>query len=258
MHIARIKKKRSSNLKKYEMNALVTGASQGIGKAVAVNLAENGYRVVVTARNKDLLSNVCEEITVNGGKAEYISADIGTERGINDIINFLQTSNININVLVNNAAIIHKSTDLVNFDIEDWEKVVRVNLIGAVKITKMLLPNMIESNYGKIINVSSIGGRKGAAGRSAYRVTKAALISFTESLAAEVKKHGIDVNCICPGSVLTEGYIEAFGEDSKMNPNMMKPMEIAKLCTFLISDEASSVTGAVIDAFGKSNPLFQG
>ena len=140
---------------------------------------------------------------------------------------------------------------------DEWERVVRVNLIGAVKITKALLPTMIEVNYGKIINISSIGGRKGAAGRSAYRVTKAGLISFTESLAAEVKDHGIDVNCICPGSVLTEGYVDAFGEASKSNPNMMEPSEIAKLCSFLVSNESSSVTGAIIDAFGKSNPLFK-
>ena len=239
------------------MNALVTGGSQGIGKAIARDLALKGYGVVVTARNEKLLNKVCEEITLLGGVANYVHADIGTDKGIERITNFLQSANLNINVLINNAAIIHKSTSLVNFQMDEWERVIQVNLIGAAKITKTLLPTMIEANYGKIVNISSIGGRKGAAGRSAYRVTKAGLISFTESLAAEVKDHGIDVNCICPGSVLTEGYVDAFGEASKSNPNMMEPREIAKLCSFLVSNEASSVTGAIIDAFGKSNPLFK-
>jgi NAD(P)-dependent dehydrogenase (short-subunit alcohol dehydrogenase family) len=116
---------------------------------------------------------------------------------------------------------------------------------------------MVSQNYGKIINISSIGGRKGAAGRSAYRVTKAGLISFTESLAAEVKSSGIDVNCVCPGSVVTEGYVEAFGQQSIENDHMMDPSEIATLCSFLVSENSSAVTGATIDAYGPSNPLFR-
>ena len=146
---------------------------------------------------------------------------------------------------------------IIDFNMADWERVIEVNLLGSVKVTKAVLPSMIKASYGKIVNISSIGGRKGARGRSAYRVTKASLISFTESLAAEVKEHGIDVNCICPGSVITEGYIEAFGKESLSNPNMMEPIEIAKLCTFLVSTDSTSITGAVIDAYGKSNPLFQ-
>ncbi len=239
-----------------EQTALVTGGSQGIGKAIAIDLAKNGYRVIVTARNSNLLSKVCDEILQTGGNADYINADIGTEDGIKKINDYIEKLS-NIEVLVNNAAVIHKSTDLIDFNMADWERVIEVNLLGSVKVTKAVLPSMIKASYGKIVNISSIGGRKGARGRSAYRVTKASLISFTESLAAEVKEHGIDVNCICPGSVITEGYIEAFGKESLSNPNMMEPIEIAKLCTFLVSTDSTSITGAVIDAYGKSNPLFQ-
>ena len=239
-----------------EQTALVTGGSQGIGKAIAIDLAKNGYRVIVTARNSNLLSKVCDEILQTGGNADYISADIGTEDGIKKINDYIEKLS-NIEVLVNNAAVIHKSTDLIDFNMADWERVIEVNLLGSVKVTKAVLPSMIKASYGKIVNISSIGGRKGARGRSAYRVSKASLISFTESLAAEVKEHGIDVNCICPGSVITEGYIEAFGKESLSNPNMMEPIEIAKLCTFLVSTDSTSITGAVIDAYGKSNPLFQ-
>ena len=161
-----------------------------------------------------------------------------------------------VNILINNAAIIHERINLLDFDMKEWQEVINVNLVSAAKLTKLILPFMITQNYGKIVNISSIGGRKGAAGRTAYRITKAGLISFTESLAAEVKNKGIDVNCVCPGQVLTEGYIEAFGEDSIKNKNMIEPNEIADVCRFLVSDQSSSVTGAIIDAFGSSNPLF--
>jgi len=116
---------------------------------------------------------------------------------------------------------------------------------------------MMQRNYGKVINISSIGGRKGSKGRSAYRATKAALINLTESVAAETKPYGIDVNCICPGGVDTEGYREAFRMRGKIDdPSLMAPEEIAKLAVYLASDDSSSVTGAAIDAFGGSNPLF--
>ena len=116
---------------------------------------------------------------------------------------------------------------------------------------------MIDRQYGKIINISSIGGRKGGAGRSAYRITKSGLISFTETLAAEVKTHGIDVNAICPGGVDTEGFRDAFNSGGRSeDPRLMDPDEIAQLAVFLASDASSAVTGAAIDAFGSTNPLF--
>ncbi|MEC7837770.1 MAG: SDR family oxidoreductase [Chloroflexota bacterium] len=236
--------------------ALITGASRGIGKAVALNFAKNGIDVVLTGRNESRLKKIVSEIRPLDVNAYYISSDLSEDSGIEKIIDFLKDFKLNVNVLINNAAIIHERINLVDFDMEEWVKVINVNLVNAVKLTKSILPFMIEQNYGKIVNISSIGGRKGAAGRSAYRITKAGLISFTESLAAEVKNNGIDVNCVCPGQVLTEGYIEAFGEDSIKNKNMMDPIEIAEVCRFLISNESSSLTGSIVDAFGPSNPLF--
>ena len=116
---------------------------------------------------------------------------------------------------------------------------------------------MIARQSGKVINISSIGGRKGAKGRTAYRVTKAGLISLTESVAAEVKAHGIDVNCICPGGVDTEGYRDAFNTRGRPdNPKLMIPQEIADLALFLASPASSAITGAALDAFGETNPLF--
>jgi NAD(P)-dependent dehydrogenase (short-subunit alcohol dehydrogenase family) len=240
-----------------EKTALVTGGSRGIGKAIAKDFSKNGIDVVVTGRDKDRLRDTAEELETYGNNAYWIDADLGIDPGVTRIFDFLKEKKLEVNVLVNNAAIIHLSTHLIDFDMENWQEIINVNLIGAVKITKLLLPGMVSQNYGKIINISSIGGRKGAAGRSAYRVTKAGLISFTESLAAEVKSSGIDVNCVCPGSVVTEGYVEAFGQQSIENDHMMDPSEIATLCSFLVSENSSAVTGAIIDAYGSSNPLFR-
>jgi NAD(P)-dependent dehydrogenase (short-subunit alcohol dehydrogenase family) len=139
-----------------------------------------------------------------------------------------------------------------------WRQVIEVNLTAVALLTKAVLPSMIENRSGKIINVSSIGGRKGGRGRSAYRVTKAGLISLTESVAAEVKAYGIDVNCICPAGVDTEGYRQAFGSRGRQeNPKLLRPEEIAELAVFLASDASSAITGTAIDAFGGMNPLFQ-
>jgi len=237
--------------------ALITGASRGIGKAIAVNFAQNGLNVIATGRDTERLEILINELTIYDIDARFIDADIGSKEGINRIFHFVRDNKLTVDVLVNNAAIIHPVVRLTDFDMEEWEHVIKVNLIGSVGLTKLIIPGMISKEQGKVINISSVGGRKGAFGRSAYRASKAALISFTESLAAEVKPYGIDVNCVCPGSVVTEGYAEAFGPESVMNEQMMDPREIAELCYFLVSPRSSSITGAVIDAYGSSNPLFQ-
>ncbi len=192
-----------------------------------------------------------------GVKALAAPADIGVESEINGVADAAISKFGGVDVLVNNAAIIHSRIQVSEFDAQLFRDVLNVNLTGAFLITKALLPGMMERKYGKIINISSIGGRKGAAGRSAYRITKSGLISFTESLAAEVKQHGIDVNAICPGGVDTEGYRDAFNTSGRAdNPKLMDPDEIAQVAVFLASDASSAVTGTAIDAFGRTNPLF--
>ena len=136
-------------------------------------------------------------------------------------------------------------------------RVIEVNLNAAAMLTKSAIPVMKEQGGGSIINVSSIGGRSGGRGRSAYRVTKSALISLTQSLAAELHEHGINVNAICPGGTDTEGYREAFNNRGREDiPNLMLPEEIANVAVFLASGRSSAITGAAIDAFGGNNPLF--
>ncbi len=245
-------------MKKLEnRTAIITGASQGIGKAITLAFGREGANVVATARTTEAIAGVVDEIAQMDVDGLAVTADLGVDADIQRITDEALTRFGRIDVLVNNAAIIHPRIDLVDFDANLWRQVREVNLTSAALLTKAVLPNMIENQSGKIINISSIGGRKGGKGRSAYRVTKAALISLTESVAAEVKQYGIDVNCICPGGVDTAGYREAFvNRGREDNPKLMLPEEIAAVALFLASDSSSALTGAAIDAFGGTNPLF--
>jgi NAD(P)-dependent dehydrogenase (short-subunit alcohol dehydrogenase family) len=237
--------------------ALVTGASKGIGKAIAIAFGAAGANVVATGRNQEEIVDVTATISVRGSNAIGVTADLGKESEIDLLVDAAQKEFGGVDILVNNAAIIHPRISIVDFDAELWRDVLNVNLTGAFLITQKLLPGMIERNAGKVINISSIGGRSGGAGRGAYRVTKSGLISFTQTLAAEVYEHGINVNAICPGGTDTEGFREAFNTTGRSeNPKLMDPAEIAEVALFLASDASSAITGTAIDSFGGSNPLF--
>jgi NAD(P)-dependent dehydrogenase (short-subunit alcohol dehydrogenase family) len=237
--------------------ALVTGASQGLGRAIALAFAREGANVVVTARSESRLHALADEAQALGVRTLVAPADLGVEAEIDALAAAAVAAFGGVDILVNNAGIIHPRIPVAEFDAALFRSVIDVNLVAAVLLAKALLPGMMARRYGKIINMSSIGGRKGAAGRSAYRITKAGLISFTESLAAEVKQHGIDVNAICPGAVDTEGYRAAFGaEGGRGRARIGTPEAIAELAVFLASDRSEAITGTAIDAFGPSNPLF--
>ena len=237
--------------------ALITGASQGIGRAIALAFGQAGASVAVTARTAAALEDVAAAVRKTGRSARAIPADLSVEADIQRIADRTMSQFGRIDILVNNAGIVHPRVDLVDFDPALWRQVIDVNLVAAALLTKAVLPSMIANRSGKIINLSSIGGRRGGKGRSAYRATKAGLISLTESVAAEVKPYGIDAVCICPGGVDTEGYRKAFGNRGRAeNPKLMEAQEIASLAVFLASDASSAITGTAIDAFGSANPLF--
>ena len=214
----------------------MTGATKGIGRATAIAFAREGASVVATGRTREALDSVSETIKGLGSKVVSVQADLSKEESIEKIT----------------------KTALGEFGHVDVLKLVfKVNLLSSVLLTKALLPNMIQRKYGKIVNISSIGGRRGGKGRSAYRMSKAALINFTESIAAEVSLHGIFVNCICPGGTDTQGFRSAFNARSaEKSKYLMKPEEISDLILFLTSEKASSITGASIDAYGQTNPIF--
>ena len=237
--------------------ALVTGASKGIGRAIAVAYARAGADVAITGRDADDLARTADAITRQGRDAQVCQVDFLDRDAVATIPARVAEQLGRIDILVNNAAIIHPRIDLGQLDAQLWYDVIEVNLNAAAMLTRRTIPIMRDGGGGSICNISSIGGRSGAKGRSAYRVTKAALISLTESVAAEVWSDGIRVNCICPGGTDTEGYRSAFNTSGRAdNPRLMDPDEIAQLALFLASDASSAVTGTAIDAFGSTNPLF--
>lgn len=234
--------------------ALITGGSRGIGKAIALAFAEEGATVAIAGRNKDRCDEVATQITKGGGSALGIQADVASEADVARIVELAMDKFQRVDILVNNAAVNLPYRTVTELSLDEWNWIIGVNLTGTFLCCRAVLPQMIARRSGKIINIASIGGRIGAAGRTPYRPSKAAVISLTYCLAAEVKEFNIDVNAICPGAVETDMLNEI--TEGKMPEHTMPPADIAAVAVFLASDESRAVTGTAIDAFGRSNPLF--
>jgi len=154
--------------------AIVTGASQGIGKAIALAFGREGARVVATARTTEAIEGVVAQIEEAGSEGLAVTADLGVEGDLGRLVTRTIDRFERIDILVNNAGIIHPRIDLVDFDPKLWRQVIEVNLIAVAMLTQAVLPHMIEKRSGKVINISSIGGRQGGKSRSAFRVTRRA------------------------------------------------------------------------------------
>lgn len=234
--------------------ALITGGSRGIGRAIALAFAEEGARVAIASRNKERCEEVATQITKSGGSALGIQADVASEADVARMVAQATDRFQRVDILVNSAAVNLPYRAVTDLSLDEWNWVIGVNLTGTFLCCRAVLPLMMKQHSGKIINIASIGGRIGAAGRTPYRPSKAAVISLTYCLAAEVKDFNIDVNAICPGAVETDMLREI--TEGKMPEHTMPPADIAAVAVFLASDESRSVTGTAIDAFGRSNPLF--
>ena len=234
--------------------AIVTGGGRGIGRAIAEMFAREGAKVVVSARTEREIEDVARRIGEHGGEAIFVPGDITRDEDVERLVDRTIGAFGQVDILVNNAAANHPPIDIVDMEPDAWRLVTDVNLNGPFLCTHFVLPHMIGRKSGTIINISTIGGRKGGRGRGAYRAAKAGLINFTEGLAAEVYEHGINVNCICPGGVDTEMMRKI--TLGNLPTNLMRPEEIANIALFLASDESSAVTGTAVDAFGATNPLF--
>jgi len=234
--------------------ALVTGGNRGIGRAISLAFAREGAKVAVVGRNESTCDEVVAEIGALGGEAVAIQADVSQEASVDAMVAMAMERFAHIDILVNNAGVNLPYRKVTDLTLEEWRYVVGTNLTGPFLCSRAVVPAMIAQRYGKIINISSLGGRSGAAGRLPYRPTKAAIINFTECLAAELKEHGIDVNAVCPGPVNTDMMREI--TNNNVPANAMQPEEIASVVVFLVSDEGGAITGAAIDAFGEGNALF--
>lgn len=234
--------------------AIVTGGGRGIGRASALALAGEGASVVVAARTESELDTVAAEAVGLGSKAISIVADMSREEDINNMVAKTVETLGRIDILVNNAGMGIPLRNAVDTTLDEWERMLKVNLTAPFLCCKAVLPAMIEQRFGKIINISSLGGEIGIAGNSAYGASKAGLINFSLCLAAEVKQYGVDVNCVCPSGTDTR-LLHDIGR-GKGRTNLATAEEIAAVVLFLASPESSAITGTAVGAYGLSNPLF--
>ncbi|HJT54597.1 MAG TPA: 3-oxoacyl-[acyl-carrier-protein] reductase [Candidatus Angelobacter sp.] len=235
--------------------ALITGASQGIGRACALALAESGAHIGLAARNQEKLAAVAKEIEDKGGRAGAFAMDVSNEDSVKAAVKSALERFGKIDILVNNAGIT-KDTLLMRMKRADWDSVLQTNLGGAFFCTQAVISSMLKQRWGRIINVSSVFGQMGQVGQANYAASKAGLIGFTMSMAREVASRNITVNAVAPGYIET-AMTEGLSQELKSKVNEMIPlgragtdMEVAYAVRFLASDEASYITGQVLKVNG--------
>lgn len=236
--------------------AFVTGAARGIGKEIALELAENGYDIALNYRTKtDELDALKEEIEKNGVKTCFVQGDVSSLEESEIMVKEAIEALGKIDVLVNNAGIT-KDGLLMRMSEEDFRKVIDVNLIGTFNVTRNVIPYMVKQKSGRVINVSSVVGVTGNAGQTNYSASKAGIIGFTKSLAKEVASRNILVNAIAPGFIDTD-MTKVLSDNVKEGIHAQIPLkrmgtsrEIAKVVKFLASEDSSYITGQVINIDG--------
>jgi 3-oxoacyl-[acyl-carrier protein] reductase len=234
---------------------LVTGASQGIGRACALELARSGATVALAARNEAKLTEVAAEIEAAGGLAAAFALDVASEESIKNGAKAVLDRFGKVEILVNNAGITRDDL-MMRMKRADWDDVLSTNLTGTFLLTQALLRQMMKNRWGRIVNITSVVGRTGQEGQVNYAASKAGLIGFTRSLAREVASRGITVNAVAPGYIETPMTAVL---DEKLRAKMVEQIplgrpgtdsEIAHSVAFLASEKAAYITGHVLDVNG--------
>ena len=234
--------------------AVITGAGKGIGAAIARRFAAEGAKLVICDLNEENIQGLAKEIEEKGGAALGFKVDVTDRSAIEDMIKQAVAKFGTIDILVNNAGIV-KDVMLHKMKEEDWDLVMNINMKGAFNMVQSVMGIMRDKSYGKIINVSS-AGRFGNVGQTNYSASKEAIVGFTRSLAKEAGGKGINVNAIAPGTIATDMYSgipEHIRDIMKLITPLARagqPEEVANLCLFLASDEASYITGQCIHCDG--------
>ena len=235
--------------------AIVTGASQGIGKTIAIEMAKSGAIVFCLARNKEALDATIKKITENGGKATAFSCDISNNDDFKSIILNIVKENGSIDILVNNAGIT-KDNLLMRMSDDQWDDVLNINLKGSFTCIRSVIKYMMKKKFGRIINITSIVGITGNAGQANYAASKSGLIGLTKSIAKEVASRGITANCVAPGWIETSMTDQLSTEVKNKFLSQIptgkigQSKDIANTVIFLASDEASYITGQTITVDG--------
>lgn len=238
--------------------AVVTGASKGIGEAIAKIYGAAGATVVVSSRKKEAVEVVANAIVKNGGKAMAVACHMGNMQDIDHLVKETLSVLGNVDIVVNNAATNPVFGPVVDTDETAFDKIMNVNVKGPFELSKKFYAVMKEKKSGSIINISSIGGLRPEPGLGIYSMSKAALISLTKVIAKEWGGDNIRANVICPGLIKTK-FSEALWNDDKIMHTMMKmlpikrvgtPEEIAALALYLAADESAYCTGSVFTADG--------
>jgi 3-oxoacyl-[acyl-carrier protein] reductase len=235
--------------------ALVTGASQGIGRACAIELAKTGVTVALAARSIDKLEAVAAEITAAGGHARAYALDVSSEESIKSCAKSVLADLGKVEILVNNAGITKDGLAL-RMRLPDFDEVLRTNLTGAFLVTQAVISSMMKARWGRVINITSVVGETGAAGQANYAASKAGLIGLTKSLAREFASRGITINAVAPGFIQT-AMTDDLTEAQKASILSQIPLarygndaDIAAAVAFLASDAAGYITGHTLDVNG--------
>ena len=235
--------------------ALVTGASQGIGRACALELARAGTTVALAARNIEKLAAVAAEISAEGGTAKSYALDVSSEESIKAAAKAVLADHGSVHILVNNAGITKDGLAL-RMKLADFDDVLRTNLTGAFLLTQAVISSMMKARWGRVINITSVVGETGAAGQANYAASKAGLIGLTKSLAREFASRGITVNAVAPGFIQT-AMTDSLTNDQKSGILTQIPLarygtdaDIAAAVAYLASESAGYITGHTLDVNG--------
>lgn len=237
-----------------------SGSAKGIGRVIANTFAKQGANVIIADMNQDGLNETVDSIRAEGGKADGVLLDVTSKDSVDNMVKYIMDKYGRIDVLVNNAGISQKVT-VEDMTLQDIERIFKVNMFGLFLCTQACMKPMKEAGYGRIVNLSSVSGKRGGGvfGGAHYSASKAAVLGFTKNLAREISQYGITANCVCPGLINTEIWksLPKEAADKVIDGIPMgrpgETQEVANTIVFLASKEASYITGEDIDINGGSH-----
>jgi 2-hydroxycyclohexanecarboxyl-CoA dehydrogenase len=243
-----------------EKIAIVTGAGQGIGRAIAERLATHGATVIVTDINEEAAAQTARAISARATSASAIAmaADVTSAESVAAMTSRVRSQFGRIDVLVNNAGW-DKAGPFTGSDPADWDQIIRINLYGVLNTSKAVLPVMAEQGRGTVVNIASDAGRVGSSGEAVYSAAKGGVIAFTKSTAREMARYQVTANCVCPGPADTALFASLGGDDPKLRNALIRaiplrrladPADVAAAVAFLASDDAAFITGQTLSVSG--------